>query len=344
MRKALLLLSIMLLTACGFVAGQLQDKANEEKLLKPGALDLPLTGFYSHYQYKLLDRYQVKHQWLRESVCQYSSIETEKYESKDRLTKDRFFTVRDIFEEGNSTKQRGAHPAWNFDRFVRPEYTVQTRNGLKTERGYNVLGLEAWWTTSHSIALFLRKQPLDEMKAGFSKWYPEGIWTTKKINNLTWHVQETSEDKFRPRPINGVGGPFQTWVLPLANTGYTMAMELGASKESLQYPDAHARMQAMFKHLIESVSIEPIANTSVLNDEAPKAPQALPDQSSSQINLINPEISRPVPEASSTTLANDYFEQNRFREQTNQLQMDMQNSSNRQMEKMFRDTAPKSRR
>jgi len=41
---------------------------------------------------------------------------------------------------------------------------------------------------------------------------------------------------------------------------------------------------------------------------------------------------------------NDYFEQNRFREQTNQLQMDMQNNSNRQMEKMIRDSAPKSRR
>lgn len=42
--------------------------------------------------------------------------------------------------------------------------------------------------------------------------------------------------------------------------------------------------------------------------------------------------------------ANHYFEQNRFREQSNQLQMDMQNNSNRQMEKMLRDTAPKSRR
>ncbi len=339
--RFLLLTIYLCISGCGFIAGQLHDKAMEDQLLKPGALDLPLTGFYTHYQYKLLDKYQVTHQWIRESNCDYRKIESRKYDGKDR-----FFNVRDIFEEGGSTWQRfetAAHN-YNFDRYVRPQYTVQTRSGLKTEKGYNVLCLETWWVTSHSIAMFLRKQPLDEMKAGFSKWYPEGVWTTKKINNLTWHVQETSEDKFRPRPINGVGGPFQTWVLPLADTGYTMAIELGASKESLQYPDAHARMQAMFKRLIESVSIEPLANTSVLNDEAPKAPQALPDQSSSQINLINPEISRSVPEASSTTLANDYFEQNRFREQTNQLQIDMQNSSNRQMEKMLKDTAPKSRR
>lgn len=155
MRKALLLLSVMMLSSCGFVASQLQDKANEEKLLKPAALDLPLTGFYSHYQYKLLDRYQVKHQWIRESNCQYSKIESEKYESKDRLTKNRFFNVDDIFEERNSTWQRDStRPARNFDRFVRPEYTVQTRSGLKTEKGYNVLCLETWWVTSHSIALF----------------------------------------------------------------------------------------------------------------------------------------------------------------------------------------------
>lgn len=337
MRKALLLLSVMMLSSCGFVASQLQDKANEEKLLKPAALDLPLTGFYSHYQYKLLDRYQVKHQWIRESNCQYSKIESEKYESKDRLTKNRFFNVDDIFEERNSTWQRDStRPARNFDRFVRPEYTVQTRSGLKTEKGYNVLCLETWWVTSHSIALFLRKQPLDEMKAGFSKWYPEGIWTTKKVNNLTWHVQETSEDKFRPRPINGVGGPFQTWVLPLANTGYTMAMELGASKESLQYPDAHARMQAMFMHLIESVKIEPLqigsANvTPVTTELAKPAPLIKPTTTETKQVLPKNNSSTSIP-------------MREFPDKTQRLQQDMQRDSSSDMKNLLRNTAPKIRR
>lgn len=334
MRKALLLLPVMMLSSCGFVASQLQDKANEEKLLNPAALDLPLTGFYSHYQYKLLDRYQVKHQWIRESNCQYSKIESEKYESKDRLTKNRFFNVDDIFEERNSTWQRDStRSARNFDRFVRPEYTVQTRSGLKTEKGYNVLCLETWWVTSHSIALFLRKQPLDEMKAGFSKWYPEGIWTTKKVNNLTWHVQETSEDKFRPRPINGVGGPFQTWVLPLANTGYTMAMELGASKESLQYPDAHARMQAMFMHLIESVKIEPLqigsANvTPVTTELAKPAPLIKPTTTETKELLPKNNSSTSIP-------------MREFPDKTQRLQQDMQRDSSSDMKNLLRNTAPK---
>lgn len=57
-----------------------------------------------------------------------------------------------------------------------------------------------------------------------------------------------------------------------------------------------------------------------------------------------PQRSTPAEKPVSNLEAYDYFEQNRLREQINQLQMDMQNSSNRQMEKMLRNTAPKNRR
>jgi len=57
-----------------------------------------------------------------------------------------------------------------------------------------------------------------------------------------------------------------------------------------------------------------------------------------------PQKSTPAERPVSNSEAYDYFEQNRFREQTNQLQIDMQNNSNHKMEKMLRDTAPKSRR
>lgn len=339
MRNIVLVFFMVFLNACGFVAGQLQDKANEDRLLKPGALDLPLTGFYSHYQYKLLDKYKVSHQWIRESSCGYRDIELGKYESKDRLTKDRFFNVRDIFEEGDSTWQRfetAAHN-YNFDRYVRPQYTVKTRNGLKTEKGYNVLCFETWWTTSHSIALFLRKQPLDDMKAGFTKWYPESSWTTKTINNLTWHVQETPENKFRPRPLNGVGGPFQTWVLPLADTGYTMAIELGASKESLQYPDAHARMQAMFKHLIESVKIEPIPATSANTSPVPA-------ETVQPASPTNQKSSETKSQSSSQNNDSTSTPMREYPDRTQRLQQDMQQDSNRDMKNLLRNTAPKAGR
>lgn len=330
MRNTLLLFSIVLLSSCGFVTGQLQDKANEEKLLKPGALDLPLTGFYTHYQYKLLDKYEIKHQWLRESNCDYSKVETQKYESKDRLSKDRFFRVYDIYEDGSSTKQRDAHPARNFDRFVRAEYIRKKPNGdIVTEKGFTPICYESWWNTSHSITLFLRKQPLEEMKAGFSLWYPEGTWTTKIMNKLTWHIQETSEDKLRQRPLNGVAGPFQLWVIPLADTGYTMALKLGASKESLQYPDAHLRMQAMFKHLIGSVKIEPIqATTSSTSQPLTESTQPAP------ANYTALEANQPLPKATATIVRE-------YPGKTEQLQRSVQKDSNRSMNQMLKNTAPK---
>ncbi len=292
MSKLWCFIPLFLLSACGGVSGQLKDKANEERLLKPGALDLPLTGMYLTYQYKLLDKYRVTHQWIQESNCQYSKLEI--LNTSSSRIRSGFYIVGDIYEEGNSTKQRGAHPTWNFDRFVRsvkyqqpiyatitsaeseadveamlergknpkkglPLYIERKPTGYKeVETGYTPICLETWWATSHSIALFLHKQSLEEMVARFTKWYPEGIWTTKTVNNQTWHMQETLENKFRIRPLNGVAGPYQTWLIPIGETGYTIAMEFGASKESLQYPEAHARMQTMFKHLIESVKIEPI--------------------------------------------------------------------------------------
>lgn len=330
MRNTLLLFSIVLLSSCGFVTGQLQDKANEEKLLKPGALDLPLTGFYTHYQYKLLDKYEIKHQWLRESNCDYSKVETQKYESKDRLSKDRFFKVDDIYEDGNSTKQRGAHPARNFDRFVRAEYIRKKPNGnIVMEKGYEPICFQSWWATSHYIRLRLQKRPLDELAKEFNERYPEGIWSTKTINNLTWHVQETPENKFRQRPLNGVGGPYQSWLVALADTGYSIAIELGASKESLQYPDVHSRMQAMFRHLIGSVKIEPIQ--SIKNSTSqPLIEPAHP----APTNRTAEKTTQPLPKANPTIIRE-------YPDKTEHLQRSIQKDSNRSMNQMLKNTTPK---
>ena len=252
-RLMLMGLACFILVGCGI---EQAIRKNDDRYAQPGALDLPLTGFYSHYEYKLLYKYRITHQWIRESSCGYRTIESRKYDGKDR-----FFNVRDIFEEGESTWQRfdAKTGNYNFDRYVRPEYAAQLQSGkIRTEKGYEPLCFESWWNTSNYIRLRLQKRPLNELIKAFNERYPEGIWTTKTVNNLTWHVQETPQSQLRTRPLNGVGGPYQSWVLPLADTGYTMAIELGASKESLQYPETQVRMQAMLKHLIESVSIEPI--------------------------------------------------------------------------------------
>ncbi|MBU1349308.1 hypothetical protein KJ781_04545 [Patescibacteria group bacterium] len=126
------------------------------------------------------------------------------------------------------------------------------------EVGFQALCFESWMRTSHFLGGRLHKRDLATWRAMLTEENPNGIWSERRIGSNVWLVQETSEQDFRPRPLNGVGGPFQTWLLPISDTGYTLGMELGASRESLQYPDAHERMKAMFRHLIESVKIEPL--------------------------------------------------------------------------------------
>lgn len=323
-------------------SGEFVYRKDIERLSKPGALDVRLTGIYDIYKFKFLDKYYISHQWPRNSDgCSYMGLST--VNPADAMVNGDVYAIKDIFEANDSTWQRSYSPKdvnqlhpYNFDRFVRAEYTVKTKSGLKIEKGYNTLCYQSWWTTSHSIALFLRKQPLDDMKAGFTQWYPEGTWTTKTVNNLTWYVQEVPEDKFRTRPLNGVAGPFQLWALPLADTGYSMAIKLGASKESLQYPDAHARMQAMFRHLIESVKIEP------LQTDSPS------------ISSATTESDRPAPQVNPTTLGTKQvlpkdngstgIPMQEYPDKTLQLQQNMQKDSNRDIKNLLRNTAPKAGR
>lgn len=42
----------------------------------------------------------------------------------------------------------------------------------------------------------------------------------------------------------------------LGDTGYVMSIEMGASKESLDYSKAHAAIEAVLNHLLGSVKIE----------------------------------------------------------------------------------------
>ncbi len=65
------LLSVALLGGCGIEEG---IKHNDERYLKPGALDLPLTNVYDTYQYKFLDKYRITHLWPTSAgACKYGS-------------------------------------------------------------------------------------------------------------------------------------------------------------------------------------------------------------------------------------------------------------------------------
>ena len=248
------------LSACGFVGQQLADKTREGQLLQSGALDRRMTDVYDTYQFKFLDKYRITHEWPRNSKgCQYAGLST--LNVKDG-SHGEFYAIRDIYEEGGSTKQRDAHPTWNFDRFVRPTYKRQIPEfdaaGKKTgrilekdETGFEAVCFEAWVGTSHSAALRLYKSTLNERIAFYSK--RSGAQSREEVGTQTWWVWRYPIDEDNPKAYGG-----QAWVRPIGDTGYTLALELGAGPESLKFPQAHANFQAMFRHLIESVKIEPL--------------------------------------------------------------------------------------
>ena len=247
--------ALALLTGCGIDAA---IKRNDDRYMQPGALDFPLTGLYETYQYNFLDKYRVTHQWLNSSNCSYSKLPVRT--GRVGLSAETF-TVDDIYEEDGVTKQRGAHPAKDFNRFVRSVKYVSKERGREGEVidiGFRPLCFESWWVTSHFLRGMLYKRDLASWRAILTEKNPKGKWSERRVGANLWSVQETAEQDFSPRSLNGVGGPFQTWLLPIGDTGYTLGMEMGASRESLQYPDAHTRFQATFRHLIESVKIEPL--------------------------------------------------------------------------------------
>ncbi len=281
------LLSVVLLGGCGIEEG---IKRNDERYLKPGALDLPLTNVYDTYQYKFLDKYRITHQWPHTAgTCKYRAV------IKDDPHGGRYFPVRDIYEVDGHTWQAGTktfeevkrtryvHPTYptppptfdeyayshSFDRYVRsvkimnPVYGkvkgVRQKIGEEEiEGGLQSLCFESWYATSHSLVMRLHKQDQNTWKAQWTQFNPKGKWSEQRVGGNLWAVQETPEQELSPRAPGAAGGWFQSWMLPIGDTGYTITLQLGASQESLQYPEAHARMKASFRHLIESVKIEPL--------------------------------------------------------------------------------------
>lgn len=291
------LLAVAMLGGCG-IEGAI--KRNDDRYMRSGAQDSPLTDIYETYQYRFLDKYRITQQWVNTSSCGFGGIERPDIRTGVRSL---FYDTRDIYEEGGKTWLRsrtlGVQPE-NFDRYVRsvkrqvPIYAPPTKEELEAsnkelreriersrktgrfesnppnlserkpiryeekEFGFQVLCGESWWVTSYFLDARLHKRDLITWRAIWTERNPKGRWSERRIDSNVWTVQETAEQDFEPRPLNGVGGPFQTWLLPIGDTGYTIALHLGASQESLQYTDAHARFQAIFRHLIESVKIEPL--------------------------------------------------------------------------------------
>lgn len=265
MKKTILFLLAMTLSLMGCTSEFIRK--NDDRYLQPGALDPLLTGYYDVYQFEFLRRYKITHAWpLPARACKYRSLPTLN-RGKDRY-KGEIFSAPEIYEADHQTWQAsntGQGP-WNFDRFVRPTYKRQIPEfgpgGIKTGRmldkeevGLEPVCFEAWVGTSHTLILRLHKRDLTTWKALWSGYNPSGKWEQKIVNGIHWWALENAEENLQ---TTGTGGWFQSWITPLGNTGYSLAIQLGANKQSLQHPQAHANFQAMFRHLIESVRVEEI--------------------------------------------------------------------------------------
>lgn len=219
-------------------------------------MDSPLTRIYNTYQFNLLDQYMVSHQWL-ESGCAYRGVEQSAIQPGRRT---RMYIGQDIVERDGRTWLRfSEQQLFNFDRWVRSVKWVSREKGKEgqlKEIGFEPVCFESWWTSSHFLRVRLQKRTLAEFEAVFTQSYPEGQWRSQLLNGMHWRVQQVPFDLLRPRPLNGVGGPYQSWLVGVGDTGYAMSIEMGASKESLANPRAHAAIEEVLRHLVNSVKVE----------------------------------------------------------------------------------------
>ena len=283
------LLALITLGGCGIEEG---IKRSDERYLKPGALDLPLTNVYDTYQYKFLEKYRINHQWPTSAgSCKYRSRPTL---GVDRGLKGEFFYVPDIYEANGHTWQAGTKTfeeakrthyvnpkdpkppptfdayaySHSFDRYVRsvkvknPVYGqvngVRQKTGEEEiEAGLQSMCHQSWYATQHGLSMLLRKWSVDQYLTWLkTNVHQPGQVSQRRVGTNHWTVLEFN---LEPQSTDGASsGPYQFWMLPIGETGYTFLFRLGANLESIKYPQAHARFQAAFHQLIESVKIEPL--------------------------------------------------------------------------------------
>lgn len=246
---------MLVLTGCGIKES---IRRIDDRYLQPGALDMPLTGTYTTYQYRLVERYRITHHWTNTSSCAYRSTELPDLPDGRRS---QFFVVPDIYESGGKTVQAsnyGLKPM-DFDPWVRSVKEVSHEKGKESETveiGLRPVCFESWWKSSHYLRLRLQRRTLSDFESAFTQRYPEGAWSTRSANGLTWRVQQVATARLRPKPLNGIGGPYQAWLTALGDSGYVMSIEMGASQESLAHPKAHAEIEAVLLHLVRSLKVE----------------------------------------------------------------------------------------
>ena len=260
-----LIIVVTCLAGCGIASEAINHEANDRRMLRAGALDLPISEIYSKYQYKFLDHYKITHDFVMAGSCHYYGPPVG---IKDIIpgTNYAISPVLDIFEKGNHTYTKAyqnndtakLNPS-NIDQYTRPEWQMGPSGdgSYRTVKGFNPMCFQSWGGTSHTLGVKLYKQDISTWQQKLTIANPNGKFTEEIIGGNKWLVQT---NPIAERRINSTGGAFLHYTTAIGNSGYTLTMQIGANKDSLQHPQAHAQMQAIFKHLIESVKIETIAS------------------------------------------------------------------------------------
>jgi len=278
----LCLILIPLLAACS--VGDMVYQ-NDQRYMRPGALDpaIPTAPYYARHTFTLLGRYRVGHDWpnLGRS-CQYGGS----YSGKPAdIGLKLFDSLGEIYEENGKTYYKtdksyasinpktGTYWRSDLDRFIRPTYKRQIpefdpvakkftgRKIEQEEKGFEPICFEAWVETGHALTVMLYKRTVGEWQAALNHWSqgayasPDAKHINENVAGNKWHVYLVP---LKPRMANRISGSYELRILPIGTTDYTLAIELGANQESLQNPEVHAKFKAMFRHLIESVRIEPL--------------------------------------------------------------------------------------
>ncbi|MFZ3219567.1 MAG: hypothetical protein WA174_06010, partial [Rhodoferax sp.] len=123
------------------------------------------------------------------------------------------------------------------------------------EQGLQPVCFQAWVGTSHTLILRLHKRDVATWKALWSEYNPSGKWSQQQIGSNSWWLLENDA---RDLQSTGIGWWFKSYLTPIGDTGYSIGIQLGANQNSLRNPQAHAEMQVLFRHLVESVKIEPL--------------------------------------------------------------------------------------
>lgn len=230
-----------------------------DRPIPPDAYDLPLTGNYLWYDVPVLDRVHFFHKWTMKP-CHYMVMEAFPYTESWRKG---WFTAQTIVEKDGHTWQRWRDGNLvNIDwrtRSVRVPSSDKDRKGQLVEIGLYPMCFQYWWKSSQYLRLRVFRMSLDEFETFFSDRYPTAVpWTRQTRNGLEWRVKKVPPEQMRPPPLNGIGGPYLVWMTTIADTGYSVAFEMGASTDSLQFPRAQEALEAVFHEIVGSFDVQPL--------------------------------------------------------------------------------------